>query len=373
MFFFMLKKEGNMKKNLPVKFNSIVKKLIFFILILVSIPGMSIELPEEKSDGSLHQVWLSPNKSHLFCTYSENGIIAVFDTNSGEVIGKLEGHDKSPLVIAFSPDGTIAASGDYNGKIYLWDTVKLKKLKSLELDQKVKHIAISVDGKMLATCTTENIRDNRLSLKLWNISDRKFELSGSFSEMSQAEQSDTVHFDFSSIGRGYDKAFFSSDGKTLCAIKDYHIRIFLAIPAGLALIREFEGPHGHNNDQAYNTEDTIITAVKDTDKIEISLYNVSDGSLLKKKPLNLKSSAACVNISPDKKYIAVQFNDNSDQAYAISVYDTGSLKTKLSTTSSCYNFSQDDKFFLYRGDDIKTIVIQDIESKKIINTIKVLN
>ena len=47
--------------------------------------------------------------------------IRLWDVASGENIATFRGHPTDIQSLAFSPDGTILASGGYGGTILLWD------------------------------------------------------------------------------------------------------------------------------------------------------------------------------------------------------------------------------------------------------------
>jgi len=80
---------------------------------------------------------------------------------------QLEGHTDQILCLAFSPDGKLLASGCYDGVVRLWDAETGQKKGVLEArDNGIFSIAFSVDGKTLATgCGS--------SLILWDLGDRK--------------------------------------------------------------------------------------------------------------------------------------------------------------------------------------------------------
>ena len=48
--------------------------------------------------------------------------IKLWNTATGENVATFEGHLTHILSLAFSPDGTLLASGGYDGIILLWDT-----------------------------------------------------------------------------------------------------------------------------------------------------------------------------------------------------------------------------------------------------------
>ena len=74
----------------------------------------------------------------------------------------LKGHTARIYAIVLTPDGKTLASGSADETIRIWDTSTGNQLLSLP-SEKTRTLAISVDGKILASSNTENI-------KLWDIS-----------------------------------------------------------------------------------------------------------------------------------------------------------------------------------------------------------
>ncbi len=58
----------------------------------------------------------------------------VQQVQQGDVAVKLVGHEVSPNWVAFSPDGKLLASGDWQGVVKLWSVADAKELASLEPD-----------------------------------------------------------------------------------------------------------------------------------------------------------------------------------------------------------------------------------------------
>ena len=69
------------------------------------------------------------------------------------------------LSLAFSPDGSILASGGADGIIILWDPASGAQIQQLEGDmQSINSVAFSPNGSLLAAgCSNEN------NLRLWDV------------------------------------------------------------------------------------------------------------------------------------------------------------------------------------------------------------
>ena len=149
------------------------------------------------ADGSSHVSSISDliaHPLHIQVVDSEGDVAwtnLVLVEVSPYLIATLEGHTEEVASVAFSPDGTLLASGSRDGTVKLWDVPTERQIATLP-DKQPTSVAFSPDGKTLAVGTGR--WDN--TVELWDVATRER---------------------IATLGHGgWDEAVsFSPDGKTL--------------------------------------------------------------------------------------------------------------------------------------------------------------
>jgi WD40 repeat protein len=86
----------------------------------------------------------------LIAAGSHDGVVRLWDVNTGKPAGELHGHKRYATDVAFHPDGTTLASCSFDGTVRLWD-LRSQTARVVETGKDNYRIAFSADGKRFAT------------------------------------------------------------------------------------------------------------------------------------------------------------------------------------------------------------------------------
>ena len=77
--------------------------------------------------------WLSVSPDgKLIATAGNDLVVRIWNSNSGDLLHELKGHQKHIYSLFFHPAGNFLASGDLEGKIHIWETNQFGKTRTLE-------------------------------------------------------------------------------------------------------------------------------------------------------------------------------------------------------------------------------------------------
>lgn len=106
----------------------------------------------------------SPDGRHLAGTTWREGLVTVWDVETGEEIGSWRAHDGLAEGVAFSRGGNVLATAGSDATVRLWDYQSQRLLAELPHDEHVNWVAFSPDGITMATAGYEP------RVKIWDVS-----------------------------------------------------------------------------------------------------------------------------------------------------------------------------------------------------------
>jgi WD40 repeat protein len=100
----------------------------------------------------------------------DNGIIDIWDAQTGEVLVSTRAHEHGINTVAISPDGTRLATGSRDKTVKLWDTANYRLALALNTEEDYVHsIAFSADGSLVASGGGSSSGDRRCGeIRIWN-------------------------------------------------------------------------------------------------------------------------------------------------------------------------------------------------------------
>jgi WD40 repeat protein len=115
----------------------------------------------------VHGLALSPD-GKLLATAGFDGLVKLWDADSGKEVRALAGHTGPVYAVAFSPDGQTLASCSEDKTVRLWsvaDGMSAKELKGH--GGVVDGLAFAPDGRHIASCSADK------SVRLWDVAEGK--------------------------------------------------------------------------------------------------------------------------------------------------------------------------------------------------------
>jgi molecular chaperone DnaK (HSP70) len=279
---------------------------------------------------SVHALAFSPDGS-LLASGGLDHVIGLWGAQSGEALGALSGHGNQVLAVAFSRDGKTLASGGFDQTVRLWNFRRwewgLQQVFEHPNIPKIFAVAVSPDGKMLA-CGGSNgnicLRDAGTGAPLRALVHRATLLGY------------TVH-----------GLAFSPDGKILASGGEARTAQLWDAQTG-AWLRTFSGHDGYVNSVAFSPDGkTLASASNDR---TVRLWDVQTGQLLQML-MGHQGWVRSVAFSPDGKTLASASNDSTVRLWNAETGRWLGTLTQHSNWVLTIAFSPDGKMLASGGSD----------------------
>ena len=249
----------------------------------------------------VNSVAFSPDGT-LLASGSEDNTVRLWRVADGALLYTLEGHTDWITSVAFSPDGTLLASASGDGTVRLWQVSNGALLRTLEHGAAVVlDTAFSPDGTLLASA------GDGFGVYLWQVADGAF--------LTSLSTPGTSWYNALSVA-------FSPDGATVAAgLDDETVRLW-RVTNGI-LLHTLEEHTGAVWGVTFSPDGTLLASGSDDGAVV--LWQVTDGTLLRILASH-PAGVASVAFSPDGETLAYGLFDGNISLQQVS---DGSLSREL--------------------------------------------
>jgi WD40 repeat protein len=218
--------------------------------------------------------------------------VQLWQVSDGTILRTLKGAKNSVEVMAFSPDGTLLAGGDWHGEVYLWrvsDGVLLDTMRPHT--DKVVDMAFSPDGTLLASAS----EDGTVELS---------RVGAFFARVRTLKHTE---------GEYVESVAFSPDGSLLASVADNQVWLW-RVADGM-LLQTLQGTEGWFQDVTFSADGKVLATIAWPNlgyngyTTSVQLWRVSDNTLLRTLRIKQSERGAGVAFSPDGRYLLVANQD----------------------------------------------------------------
>ena len=102
----------------------------------------------------------------------QNGLVHLWDFAENK-LSTLTAHKHLLIDVAFSPDGSLLATGGYDDRIVrIWNIHKMQQIQSFSLHERIMKVAFSPDGTHLAVAVFAD-KEGSNDIVIWDIQQKK--------------------------------------------------------------------------------------------------------------------------------------------------------------------------------------------------------
>ena len=227
----------------------------------------------------------------IFASGSDDGTIRLWDVATGEYITTLEGHTGEVTSLAFSPDGTTLASFSYDHKVKLWDVSAGENIATFKTVTTVFSFFFLSDGTLLGAGPGDK------KIRLWDVATGE--------SITTLEERTNLVFSMASLA-------LSPDGTLLASGSwdDKMVRLWDVVTG--EHIATFEGHEQEVTSIAFSPDGTILASGSPDDTVR--LWGVSTRTAIgtAKHGSRLDCSGVwSIAFSPDGTILAASVSDKT--------------------------------------------------------------
>ena len=247
---------------------------------------------------SVNSVAFSPDGS-LLASGSDDNTVKLWVISTGQELRSLTGHIWPVFAVSFSPDGRLLASGSNDADVKLWDISTGMLVRTMSgHSTSVTSVAFSPDGRMLASGSAEG--QSGCVVKIWEVDSGR--------ELRTLDCDDRVA-----------SVLFSPNGKLLACASLVNIKLWEVSTGRIVRTLTKDNPYSYTS-IAFSPDGVKLASGSYDDCIRF--YDVATGTTLMElhERSELPEGVNCISLNSDGSLIAGSYGGGETYGY-VTIWD----------------------------------------------------